>query len=53
MPYISYFDSLDQLKLILKYEDFDLISKHMAQYNEGRKAKIYDLWKGVLDEIKS
>lgn len=53
MPYISYFDSLDQLKLILKHENFDLISNSMQKYNEGRKEKVYDLWKGVLDEIKS
>lgn len=52
MPYISYFESIDQLKRIIKHEDFECISRYMANYNEVRKQRVYESWKDVLDEIK-
>lgn len=48
-PYITYFDSFEDLEVKLKSIDFDLISENMKKFNVERKNKILDLWKKTLD----
>jgi len=47
-PYITYFDSLEDLELKLNTINFDEISDKMKEFNKKRKDKILNLWKQTL-----
>lgn len=48
-PFITYFDSFDDLKNKLNSIDFDEISNKMKEFNKERKDKILNLWKKTLN----
>lgn len=52
MPYITYFDSFEELSSILDSSDVSRISNNMKEFNISRKKKIYDMWDNVLKNIK-
>jgi hypothetical protein len=51
MPYITYFDSFDDLIMKLKTADVQEISEKMRIFNIQRKNKIYNFWDKKLKEI--
>lgn len=48
-PYITYFDSFQDLESKLNSVDFDEISDKMKEFNKSRKDKILNLWKKILN----
>ena len=51
MPYITYFDSLDEVNDIVTIMDTNKISNQMKKFNDSRKNNIYKLWNHTLEEI--
>jgi hypothetical protein len=51
MPYITYFDSFDELNEIVNTVDTDYISNMMREFNTNRQNKIHNMWKDVLNNI--
>lgn len=51
MPFITYFDSFEDIRPRLDSIDVKAISTKMAYYNMGRKAQVVAKWKKVLDKI--
>lgn len=48
MPYITYFDSFEDLEYRLANADLNSISRNMARHNVNRKRNIMALWKEKL-----
>jgi hypothetical protein len=53
MPYITYFDSFDDLKYKIKNTDLDSISNKMEEFNLKRKNLILDKWKDLLNRLSN
>lgn len=51
MPYITYFDSFEELSNILDTTNIFDISKNMKEFNILRKERIYDKWDNILQNI--
>jgi hypothetical protein len=51
MPYITYFDSFENLSQITESFDAEKISNQMATFNIQRKEKIIHLWSKTLKDI--
>lgn len=54
MPHITYFDSFDELKSQLESvtdDELKNISNKMSETNIIRKQKIYNFWKGILNNL--
>jgi len=49
MPFITYFDSFEQLNNLVNEVDVDEISKKMKDFNESRKEKIYKKWETLIE----
>lgn len=52
MPYITYFDSFEDMEFKLKTTDLSEVSNKMMNFNLQRKQKIYKLWQEKLNNIK-
>lgn len=52
MPYITYFDSFEELNELYAILDTDRISDEMKSFNENRKIQIYTLWNNILESMK-
>ena len=51
MPYITYFDSFEDLNLKLSSVNLNEISKKMESFNISRKEKIYRMWEEKINSI--
>ena len=51
LKYITYFDSIDELCVLIEQIDTKKISEQMKQHNKYRKQKIHDEWKKIMDVI--
>lgn len=51
MPYITYFDSFDELNDIVNTVDTAYISDCMKRFNNLRQNQIHNMWKEVIDII--
>jgi len=51
MPYITCFDTFDELNYIVNELDTDSISQKMRVFNQTRKKNIYNKWGSVLEKI--
>jgi hypothetical protein len=49
MPYILYFDNLNELDIILSSTNFMGISNKMAEFNNTKNSNIKNIWKGLFD----
>jgi len=52
MPYITYFDSFDELNNMVSDIDVKEISNNMKEFNKIRKNKIYTMWQSVLKDFR-
>jgi len=52
MPYITYFDSFDELNDLVNIIDTAEISTQMADFNITRISKIYTLWQNLLQDLQ-
>lgn len=52
MPFISYFDSFDELNEIIYNLDTYNISIKMREFNIIRQQKIYSMWKSLLESLQ-
>lgn len=52
MPYIVYFDSLEDLENKMTTSDLHEIHSKMMDFNKKRKEDIYGLWKNILKKIE-
>ena len=50
MPYITYFNSFEELPFILNSVDFNLISEKMRKFNLKRRLKVLSQWSRILME---
>lgn len=48
MPYITYFNSLYNLKFLIDNINLEGISNKMREFNKVRKARIYEMWTSIL-----
>jgi hypothetical protein len=48
MPYITYFNSFDELNRLVDEVDVDDISAKMKEFNSNRKSKIYEKWNTLI-----
>lgn len=48
MPYLTYFDSIEDLHAKINTMDFFSISSSMKEFNRTRKQIIYDLWEEII-----
>lgn len=53
MPYITYFESFEDLSVKLSTTNLNSISSKMKDFNISRKRKIYDLWKKELLKLEN
>jgi len=51
MPFITYFDSIDDLIDKLNTTNLIEVSNKMANFNSMKKVKVYEDWKKILDEL--
>lgn len=51
LPYITYFDTFEELKDKLQNVNLFEISKKMETYNQQRKNKVYDFWKTTIEKL--
>lgn len=51
LPYITYFDTFEELKDKLLNVNLFEISKKMENYNQQRKNKVYDFWKTTIEKL--
>jgi hypothetical protein len=51
MPYITYFDSFEDMEYKLLNADLHDISNKMKNFNINRKNKIYELWSKKINDI--
>lgn len=51
LPYITYFDTFEELKDKLQNVNLFEISKKMETYNQQRKKKVYDFWKTTIEKL--
>lgn len=51
MPYITYFDSFEEMEYILINSNLYDISSKMQKFNIDRKSKIYDLWQKKINKL--
>lgn len=51
MPYITYFDSFEELHAILENADLADISNKMKSFNSERQKRIYQMWGETLKKI--
>jgi hypothetical protein len=51
MPYITYFNTFDELNNVLNNTDLSIISSNMKEFNIVRKDRIYDMWKKILNDV--
>lgn len=52
MPYITYFDSFEELNSIVNTLNCLEISNKMKNFNKTRKQKIYQLWSSILSNLQ-
>jgi len=52
MPFITYFDSFEDMDEKLSNSDLTAISDNMKKFNRIRKLDIYDLWKKVINNLQ-
>lgn len=52
MPYIQYFSSFEELRLMLKTVDCQAISVKMEEHNRLRKERVYEQWKNFLTKVE-
>lgn len=52
MPYVSYFESYEDLADLLNSSNLEEISESMRTFNESRKANVYSKWTEILEGIK-
>jgi hypothetical protein len=48
MPFITYFDSFQDLPVILNSTDFNEISKKMSEFNMKRRLRVFQSWSRIL-----
>jgi len=48
MPYITYYNSFDELNRLVDEVDVDDISAKMKEFNSNRKSKIYEKWNTLI-----
>lgn len=51
MPYIVYFDSIEDLFLKLSTTDLHSVSKKMQEFNTSKNKRIYDDWNKILEKL--
>ncbi len=53
LPYITYFNSIDDLTLKLQNTNLTYISEQMSEYNHKKRVKLLEYWKTILDRIST
>lgn len=51
MPYITYFDTFEDLYEKIRKCDYDIIHNQMIKHNLIRKKEVYSKWKKIIDSL--